>query len=155
MTDYASKPIRQAELEAAFDRIGIDPAPALPVAEFTLADAVIDLGTFQTIRELKDSQGRSALQRIVSLYLDAESRQLDRFDHLAQERRVEELAQEAHSFGGSAVSFGGLQVRRIALEVESAARASDWAGVTKLLAALREACGRLRVELSRLDWDKS
>ena len=152
MTDYVSKPIRQAELEAAFDRSGIDPAPYTITEKRTPEDPVIDHHTFDTIRSLKDSKGRSVMQKIVNIYLAEEAGRLDRLEHLVAVQKTEELAQEAHSFGSSAVSFGGLQVRRIALELEDAARSANWPAVTDRMLALHHACTRLKHQLSQLDY---
>jgi PAS domain S-box-containing protein len=151
MTDYVSKPIRQSELEAAFERSGIDSAPITTTIETMPEDPVIDRHTFETVRALKDAKGRSALQKIVGIYLNEEATRLEHLEHLAAEKNVEALAQEAHSFGGNAVSFGGLQVRRTALELESAAREADWPLVAKRLRLLHSACIRLKQELSQLD----
>ena len=59
------------------------------------------------------------------------------------------LAQEVHSFGGNAASFGGAQVRRIALEVEDAARAQDWPTVSTRMGELNQACARLKQEIEK------
>jgi len=153
MTDYVSKPIRQVELEAAFDRSGIDPAPVAVTVEPTMdEDPVIDRGTFDTLLALKDNKGRSVMHRIVNIYLDEEAGRLDRLEQLIQKRQDEELAQEAHSFGSNAVSFGGLQVRRVALELENSARAANWPAVADCMITLRTACTRLKHELSQIDY---
>ena len=91
------------------------------------------------------------LPELVRLYLSDEPARLARLAQLAAERHPDQLGNEAHSFGGNAASFGGRQVRHVALELEQAARAGDWPGVSVLLVRLREACGRLRTELVRLN----
>ena len=103
-------------------------------------------------RALKDAKGQSILRRIVSIYLDEEAGRLECLGKLVRARQAEELAQEAHSFGGNAVSFGGMQVRRVALELEDAARTEDWPLAEKRLLQLREASLRLKSELSQLSY---
>ncbi|MFT3868490.1 MAG: PAS domain S-box protein [Nibricoccus sp.] len=148
MTDYISKPIRQHELEAVFDRLGIDSAPNGAGDGSIATDPVIDRRVFETTRALKDPQGKSVLPKILGLYLNDEAGRLDRLAELANVRQGGALAQAAHSFGGDAVSFGGLQVRRCSLDLEEAARAEDWQLVEKRLHSLRSACRRLREELA-------
>jgi len=153
MDEYVSKPIRENELTAALERcgLGLKSAAGTAAAKQQTEEAVFDLAALETTRSLRDDQGRSLLAEMVKLFLSDETERLEELARLVGARQVEELAQEVHSFGGNAASFGGAQVRRIALELEDAARTQDWASVADRMVDLREACSRLKLEIGRLN----
>ena len=151
MDEYVSKPIREGELAAALERCGIKAQPSTADrSEFSGKGTVFDQGALETTRSLRDEKGRPLLPEMVKLYLSDESERLEQLERLAGAHQAEELAQEAHSFGGNAASFGATQVQCVALEVEDAARAHDWAAVAGRVAALRQACSRLKHEIAHL-----
>ncbi len=152
MNEYVTKPIRENELEAALDRCGFAPAAVEATNEpEAVVEAVFDLEALATTRSLPGIDGRSLLSEMVKLYLQDEAERLEHLEELVSQRKAEELAQDVHSFGGNAASFGGAQVRRIAMELEQAARANDWPTVTKRMTELREACLRLREAVRELN----
>jgi len=152
MDAYVSKPIRVADLQAAFERCGLGrPGGLRPAEELPLVDQrVLELEAVETARALPGARGASLLPELVELYLSDEQERLARLVRLLAARKGEELADEVHSFGGNAASFGGGEVRRVALELERAARVSDWPEAKAGLARLRKACGRLRAAAALL-----
>ena len=152
MNEHVSKPIRRTEFEAALGRCGF--GASAPLATDPLPEThegIFDREALATTRALQDGQGRSLLAQMVKLYLSDESERLARLAHLVDSRQPDALAQEAHSLGGNAASFGAAEVRRIALELEDAALAGDWPGATRQLPELRQACARLKAEIGRLN----
>jgi CheY-like chemotaxis protein/HPt (histidine-containing phosphotransfer) domain-containing protein len=156
MDDYVAKPIRVAELRAALARHGLwdgaaaaagtapEPRPAASPAEDVLDDRVLE-----STRELLGAAAGALLREVTALYLGDEAERLERLDRLGAERQAAPLGDAAHSLGGNAAVFGGMQVRRAALKLEDAARAGAWTAVPAQLAELRAACARLRAELAR------
>jgi CheY-like chemotaxis protein len=156
MDDYVTKPIRAAELELTLERCGLGsgllPRPAVDGegAEAGVTnDPVLDEQALQAARQLPGMQGASLLPELIGMYLNDEARALERLGQLVRDRREELLADEAHSFGGGAASFGGIQVRRVALELEQAVRVSDWPAVNLRWVELIAACESLRREVAR------
>ncbi|MEO6244180.1 MAG: PAS domain S-box protein [Opitutaceae bacterium] len=155
MDDYVAKPIRVAELQAALDRCGLwdrgaaaGAAPAFRTPE-PATEGVLDEQVAESIRDLLGAEAATLLREVTGLYLGDEAARLDRLGQLAAERQADQLSDAAHSFGGNAAVFGGMQVRRVALDLENAARAGEWPAVSAGLAELRAACARLRAELAR------
>ena len=151
MDDYVTKPIRTVELRSALERCGLGLSLAARPAGPKAVDGVFDAEVFEAARALPGNEGASLLPELIRLYLSDEAERLERLARLAAERRKDALGDEAHSLGGNAASFGGVQVRRAALELERVARAGDWPGVSVQLVSLREACERLRAEVARLN----
>jgi PAS domain S-box-containing protein len=153
MNEYVSKPIRESALTAALARCGITAGASSTAtrAGFSQEGTVFDQEALETTRSLRDEKGRPLLPEMVKLYLSDESERLEQLERLAGERNPVELAQAVHSFGGNAASFGAAQVRRVALELEEAAHAHDWAAVAARMMELRAACARLRKEIAQLN----
>jgi len=156
MNDYVTKPIRAAELRLALERCGLvgrvlrptesGVEPALQAIE---AAPVIDEGALQSARDLPGLKGPSLLPELIEMYLADDDQVLARLGELVVARRGELLAEEAHSFGGGAATFGGMQVRREALELERVVRAGDWPAANRVWSDLRAAGERLRDEVKR------
>jgi len=153
MSDYVTKPIRPTELKAALERCGIGPnqagsaAPVLPAA--AEAEGVFDEETLRSIQDLPGINGPSLLLELARLYLSDEAERLAGLTQLANAHEGQLLAEAVHGFGGNAASFGGLEVRQVALDLEDGARAGDWEEVSVQLERLRKACQRLRAEVAR------
>jgi|GEM_PF-3419651 len=156
MDDHVSKPIRVNELRAALERCGLrKDESASPASDeedsktLAASENVLDEAAVSTARNLPGLEGPSLLPELVRLYLSDEAERLERLRRLVAERTGGPLGDEAHSFGGNAASFGGMQVRRVALELERAARAEDWPGAGATLAQLEQACAHLRTEVAK------
>jgi PAS domain S-box-containing protein len=153
MNDHVTKPVRAGELRAALERCGLlasavattGPASAAPAV-----DEVFDREVLEAARALPGNAGPSLLPELIEMYLGDDEQRLAKITQLAAERQGEKLGDEAHSLGGNAAAFGGMQVRRESLKLEVAARAGDWPGVARELANLRGAAVRLRAELKRI-----
>ncbi|MCX6956099.1 MAG: PAS domain S-box protein [Verrucomicrobia bacterium] len=150
MDDYVTKPIRAAELLAAVERCGSKSGRArAAVSAPDPAEQIFDEEALEDLRTLPGAAGPSLLAELIRPYLDEEDQRINQLQRLAERRANDELGDEAHRFGGNAATFGGIQVRRLALELERMARAGDWNMVDLRLAELRAACGRLRSEVAR------
>lgn len=143
MNGYLSKPVRADELKRALDQVIQSRETALATGA-VIAETVLDLQVVEMTRSLPGEKGGSLLPELVHLYLQDEPARLQRLAGLAAERARGELADEVHGFGGNAASFGGIEVRRVALEVEEAARAENWTDVDARMHELEKACRRLR-----------
>jgi CheY-like chemotaxis protein len=149
MDEHVAKPIRMGELRGAMERAGLLRAagsahPARPV------ERALDEGILASVRALPGLRGPSLLGELIELYQSDEAERLDRLARLAGNRAADELAHEAHGFAGNAGSFGAVRVRTVALAVERAARAGEWAGVEAELKALRVAAAELHEALRSL-----
>ena len=152
MNDYITKPIRPLELRHALERFGPIKTSRVAVAAHTnqpSSENIFDEEAFESVQSLPGTEGPSLVRELVGIYLNEETQRLDLLNTLADTRRGEQLADEAHSFGGNAASFGGSQVRRIALKLEETARAGKWPDAQVQLNHLRAACARLRQEIKR------
>ncbi|MCX6956101.1 MAG: response regulator [Verrucomicrobia bacterium] len=149
MDDYITKPVRAAELQAALERRMNGNGAAGPEPATVPEEKVIDEEAWAAVRALPGMRGPSLLGEIIEVYLSDEAERLEHLVVLAARRDGGLLGDEAHGFGGNAATFGGIEVRRVALDLERAARAGDWAAVEVQLAELRAAGGRLRSEVVR------
>ena len=147
MDGYVSKPIRAPELQAALSAV-LEPGrprreKRRPAAGRAQLDSILDAEVLETTRALPGMRGPSLLPELVTLYLSKERSRLDSIRRLVAERS-EGAADEVHGFGGDAASFGGMEVRSLALELEADVRANDWTRANARLAELEHACARLR-----------
>ena len=160
MDDYVTKPIREADLTAAFGRLGLTwgpaPAGAATGAAATAADAgvdpdevIFDRKVLKTAAELPGSDGGSLLPELVQVYCRDEPEQLGRVGRLLAERAGDALAAAAHGMAGSAATIGGRQLRAEALALERAVRAHDWPEAERRWEATKAASERLRAALAR------
>ena len=155
MDDYVTKPLRVAALQAALQRCGLWQPEAAPAIDPSRPQSkprpeeVFDERVLNSTRDLLGDQAETLLREVVALYLCDEIERLQRLEEFARERHALPLAEGAHSLGGNAAVFGGMQVRAAALALETAARAGDWLAVPAQLADLHAACARLRAELAR------
>jgi PAS domain S-box-containing protein len=150
MDTYVSKPIHLVELQAAFKHCGLAPAgEALVPSRFL--ENVLDAKALKIAASLPGISGPSMLPELVELYLSDEAERLERMATLVAAKEEDSLALEAHNLGGNAAAFGGVGVRRAALELERAARAHDWSEAALRLGRLRRASSRLRASLGSLN----
>ena len=154
MDDYVTKPIRAAELLAALERCGLEGRAVVTGHDEQRVppeETILDEVAAETVRSLSGPDGLSLLPEVVRLYLSDERVRLGRLRALAQEKQAGPLADEAHAFGGNAAVFGGVQVKRLALELERQAREEAWTEVGAAMERLAGACESLRGELARLN----
>ena len=151
MDAYVPKPIRVGELKAALECCrGGSGVSAMPTGHAGGA-CVLDFDAMEVARTLPGTHGESLLPELVEMHLGNEPERLLRIARLIEARAGEELADCVHAFGGNAATFGGVEVRNLALDLERAAREADWPQVAAGMTSLREACVRLRSELARMN----
>jgi HPt (histidine-containing phosphotransfer) domain-containing protein len=150
MDGHVSKPIRPAELQAALIACRAGRA-AGPLPEPGSRPAVLDHHTVEVALGLPGRDGGTLLEEMVGLYLQDESARLERLRVLLEERQGRGLAEEAHAFGSNAAALGAVEVRRVALQLEAAARAADWPAAADARLDLARACEQLREALKRLN----
>jgi CheY-like chemotaxis protein len=153
MDAYVSKPIRADELERALAQCGLVSEPEAKQRPQG-GSVVIDADVLAATRALRGIKGSSLLPELVELYQSEEAERLERMERQIKDRDADALAADAHSFGGNAASFGAVEVRRVALELEDFVRDGAWPEAEARMAALRGACERLRAELQRLSLDQ-
>jgi CheY-like chemotaxis protein len=154
MDDYLTKPILMEDLKAALTRCGLTlkrtkvPAAALAGAASPPAECVLNEHILTSLASLTTQDGGSLVDQLIAMYLEAEPRQIARMASLLEQRQTE-LGNLAHSFGGNAACFGGLEVRQVALKLEEVVRTEAWPEAAQQYARLQQACGRLKAELVR------
>jgi PAS domain S-box-containing protein len=151
MDDHVSKPILRDDLQSALLRAGLPPVLMTAAADEAINSDIFNVKVFENTRKLPGNSGPSLLPELVRLYLSDETVRLKKIEALATEKNAMGLAEEAHSFGGNAASFGAVQVQQAALELEHIARHDGWPEVAKQIARLRDACATLRSEIARLN----
>ncbi len=149
MNDYVTKPIRPAELCAAFLRCGLKSlkntkTPKTAAADQTLSAGIIDLAQIEQMQAVPGDQGVSLWAELLVMFRREEEQSLTEFGRLTEARRAQELVVVAHRFAGSCSAIGATEMRTIALAIEQAARDGAWTLVVSRTAQLREAGGRLR-----------
>jgi CheY-like chemotaxis protein len=154
MDDFVTKPVRAADLRAVLERCVVrrNFASATAARENAPSEppgGVLDEAVWEAMGALPGLEGPSLLPELVRLYVNDEAGRLGGLAQLAEERQAEALAQAAHRFGNGAAALGGMEVRRVALDLERAARVGAWSAVADQLGSLVLACARLRAELKR------
>jgi HPt (histidine-containing phosphotransfer) domain-containing protein len=148
--------VRLSDLASALERVLAGgerkPGPVQPGADGG-RPAVIDSSVWQVAHELPGGTGGSLLPELIASYLADDQARLETIARLLAEQRREAAADAAHALGGNAISFGGVGVRKAALDLEIATRSGDWPAAAARLTMLRHACAQLREELARRTGD--
>jgi CheY-like chemotaxis protein len=165
MNEHLTKPVRAAELEAAFARVMqgrtvIGVAAGRPAAESAPAPVAItpalllgrdaevfDARALEIVAGLPGAAGGTLLEDLIAEYRRGDAAQVARLATLAGERQADALAEAAHGLAGNAATLGAREVRREALKLETLARAGQWADIDRQLAAVRAANARLHSAL--------
>ncbi len=126
MDDYITKPIRPDTIAETLRRwITTEVAEPVeqPGADATrAADAVIDAGRFEVLRDLDGGDGE-LLSAIVSEYLDDGARLLDTIREALAEGDPQAVERAAHTLKGSSANLGADRVTGICAELEALGRA--------------------------------
>jgi len=150
MNDYVAKPIKTEELYAAIDRaFGLDREPnaVQMLSGRPLADASLDLGA--AMRDLGD---RDLLQTMAGMLMSEWDGHLSRIQTSLHEKNAAQLCLHAHTVKSLLAIFHGEAARRIALDLENAAKgvdAVDWSRCVQLADALVLEMTRLKPEMER------
>ncbi|MEI7612088.1 MAG: response regulator [Betaproteobacteria bacterium] len=155
MNDYVAKPIKPSELYAAIDR-GLsdgqgseDDASALR----TLTETSLDLRA--AMRDLGD---QDLLQTMAGMLVSEWDQHLSRIQSDLTEKNAEKLCMDAHTIKSLLAIFHGEKARRMALELEHAAKQAegvDWGHCVQLAATLAEEMAQLKPEMEHFVRDGS
>jgi response regulator RpfG family c-di-GMP phosphodiesterase len=152
MNDYVSKPVRPDSLFAAIDRgLGLaaagDASPVEVVATPNLTATSLDLRA--AMRDLGD---RDLLMTMAGMLINEWDDHLERIQFSLRERNAGQLCMDAHTLKSLVAIFHGEAARRIALDLERAAKIAasvDWARCAELFNALLFEMARLKPEIER------
>ena len=150
MNDYVAKPIKTDELFAAIDRgLGIDDVNDLRGADAapSLTATTLDLGT--ALRDLGD---RDLLQTMATMLLGEWDEHLARISRDVAGRDASQLCLDAHTLKSLLAIFHCERARRLALDLERAARSeegADWQQSGALAVSLALEMARIKPEMER------
>ncbi len=151
MNDYVSKPIKPDELYAAIDRglgaAGTTSRPLPGAASEDPADTCLDLGA--AMRDLGD---RNLLQTMAAMLVSEWDQHLSRIRADVDGRNAAQLCMDAHTIKSLVAIFHGEAARRIALDLEHAAKTAesvDWERCEQLAVSLEAEMKRLKPEMER------
>ena len=154
MNDYVSKPVKTEELYAAIERgLGLQfAADHLPAGELAgsapaLTETTLDLGT--ALRDLGD---RDLLQTMAGMLLKEWDQHLSRISDDLDEQKAPQLCLDAHTLKSLLAIFHCERARRLALDLERAARSEtgvDWPRCRQLSESLTTEMARLKPEMER------
>ncbi|HLP03323.1 MAG TPA: PAS domain S-box protein [Opitutaceae bacterium] len=136
MTDFISKPMRKADLQRALARCLPQAFRAAPAASAPSAPPPWDPSFVRQLEGMTAADGSPLLPRILEMFFDDAPRFVAEIRAALSERRATDLAAIAHKFAGCAGNMGGLEARRIACELEKAARKQQWEQADTLFASL-------------------
>ena len=150
MNDYVSKPIKTEELYAVIDRaLGLERGmntDALP-GERPLTETSLDLGA--AMRDLGD---RDLLLTMAGMLVNEWDGHLAHIQTSVHEKNAAQLCLNAHTVKSLLAIFHGETARRLALDLEQAAKnpkGVDWARCVQLADALVLEMTRLKPEMER------
>ncbi|MBC5815436.1 MAG: Hpt domain-containing protein [Candidatus Eremiobacteraeota bacterium] len=75
---------------------------------------------------------------------------LAKLEHAAQEHDLEGVRSASHAMKGSVGNVGGIELYKLAQEIEDKARDGSWDGLVELVKKARPALDRLRREVDSL-----
>lgn len=87
---------------------------------------------------------------LFDLMLKNNSGLLAKLEHASQEHDLEGVRSAAHAMKGSAGNVGGVELYRLAQEIEDLARDGSWDGIPERVEQARPAFARLRREIDSL-----
>jgi HPt (histidine-containing phosphotransfer) domain-containing protein len=86
----------------------------------------------QTLRELTDNIGKSSVTRILKVFLDEMEDQLAEIKLCLESYQIREIAGVAHTLKSTSATFGAIELRDIAFQIEMAARNDNLDELLKL-----------------------
>jgi protein-histidine pros-kinase len=148
MNDYVSKPIKPAELYAKIDRnLGIESGEdfVVPLSVQEHSDTSLDLGA--AMRDLGD---RDLLLTMAGMLVNEWDLHLSRIQSDLMDRNAAQLCMDAHTVKSLLAIFHGETARRLALDLEHAAKLEenvDWSHCAQLADELSREMTRLKPEM--------
>jgi len=150
MNDYIAKPIQMLALTEAIERgLGFDGMKSafMPESAPMLTETSLDLGT--ALRDLGD---RDLLLTMAEMLLSEWDQHLSRISADLRDQDAGKLCLDAHTVKSLLAIFHGERARRIALDLEHAARNgadTDWNRCAQLAESLAREMARLKPEMER------
>jgi PAS domain S-box-containing protein len=169
MDDHLSKPYSRSQLksmvlrwlpdEAA--RIEMDEVPterqgleSIPEEHAPSQVAELDRIALADIRSLDDGEGRSIIEEIIALYLDAAARHLTQLRDAVQRQDPAAIGRIAHSFKSESQNVGAKQLGELCRQLERQGKARELTAAAELLRAIERHFERVRpllvAEMERL-----
>jgi signal transduction histidine kinase/DNA-binding NarL/FixJ family response regulator len=150
MDSYVSKPLRAEEVYEVITRVA---SATDAVEESQEGEAV---GMVMSEEPIFDRQGllerldgmESQVDRFVSLFIDMYNGHLPVLQLAVAQLDIKAILYRAHTICGAAANIGACRIRRIAGEMEDAARAGTLLDVPKQLQQLERACAEFAVACS-------
>ena len=147
MNDYLSKPVRQKELTAAFQRHGeVQPIVAPPQSAFSSSptsssgEVLVDI---DRLRDVTDDEP-DRIQQLIDLYLTQTGPMLDGLNEAIQSNASGEVARIAHKLVGSSVSCGVEAFTHPLRELERLGHEGDLSGAAALFDDVRHKFPRVQ-----------
>ncbi|WP_221032831.1 CHASE domain-containing protein [Actomonas aquatica] len=145
MDDYLTKPLRAREVTAALrgvvQRAAMAMGPARKtdgIHEESAAD-VLDEEVVAELCEIEAEPGLDVFTFVARGFVASWADELAVLAALRDEGEWEAFAQKVHQFGGSAATFGGQRVRRLAIYMEKRVKEGDRTAAQELWPELAEA----------------
>lgn len=150
MDDYLAKPIKPHELYAAIDRcLGreVVAEPVLAQADAARRETPLDL-----VAAMRDLGDRDLLLTMATMMVNEWDQHLARIQSGLRDRNAAQLSLDAHTVKSLLAIFHAEAARKMALDVEQAAKAvdgDDWRRCTELVALLVREMAGLKPEMAR------
>jgi len=155
MNDYVAKPIRPDDLYAAIARgLNADVADA-PSRIVAARDPALSTTALDIAAAMRDLGDRDLLLTMATMLINEWGDHLGRIQASLSERNASRLCMDAHTLKSLVAIFHGEAARRIALDLERAAKAPDhvdWARCAQLSDALMLEMARLKPEIEHFVW---
>jgi HPt (histidine-containing phosphotransfer) domain-containing protein len=123
MDDYISKPVRIGEIQDALEKWGTSRNPPNEQSTGEITSPVEDFLDFSAIEILRDipaSEGITALQEIIDLYLESAPAQISRIQTSIHD--AEGLTKHSHALRSASLQVGAKRVAEIAAKMEELGR---------------------------------
>jgi protein-histidine pros-kinase len=156
MNDYVSKPIKPQDLYAAIDRgLDVENAPDLLSGEAS-AELATALNVSETSLDLRaamrDLGDRDLLMTMAGMLVNEWDQHLSRIENDLHDKNAAQLCMDAHTVKSLLAIFHAESARRIALDLEHAAKVDgsvDWRQCGQLVDNLVLEMTRLKPEMER------
>ena len=155
MDDYVSKPIKPDDLYAAIVR-GVRTGGAEGDADFqpvkVPADPALTKTSLDLSAAMRDLGDRDLLLTMADMLIDEWDDHLARIESSLRDKNAPQLCMDAHTLKSLVAIFHGETARRIALDLECAAKAAghvDWTRCEQIADTLMLEMGRLKPEIER------
>ena len=104
------------------------------------------------LEKLADSIGieTETLKSILRRFMDQTPDDIDRLEKEISKEDAEAVRASAHHIKGAALNLELIELSDTAMQLENAAKKSDWTAIRQLISALRRAYKKEEVHLSKL-----